>query len=600
MTAGQPILGKTLDGADVAIDLDVLIVSRLLAQANSGGGKSFLLRRILERTHGRVQQLILDIEGEFHTLREEYDYVLAAPRGGDTLADVRTAPLLARRLLELGVSAIIDLSEMKHHERVRFVRLFLEALIDAPRSLWHPVLVVVDEAHQFCPEKGEAESAGAVIDLMTRGRKRGYCGVLATQRLSKLAKDAAAEANVKLIGRAALDVDMKRAAEELGFTRKEDVARLRGLPPGRFFAFGPGLSDQVLEIQVGEVRTTHPKAGQREAPVPPPRARVQKVLAQLADLPKEAAEEARTVGELRTEVLRLRREVAAKPAPAAPEVQRVEVPVLGKDVLAELDRCAANLGKQAAHFAEVAGTLERGAASLQETAAAVDRLGRDLMGAIAKAGRNGSPAPGARATTVKAADVGRFVRTAARPDGMVKGPGGLRPPTVNEARAMDGEALGVTGPEQKILDAVAWFRGVGIEQPEQAAVALLAGYTVGGSSFRNARGALHTKGLIRLEGEGILLTEEGADLAHEQPVPLTTEELHRKVLGCLPGPEQRLLEVILRAYPEAAPQETIAEETGYTVGGSSFRNARGRLRTFGLIEFVGGALRARPLLFLEA
>jgi hypothetical protein len=40
---------------------------------------------------------------------------------------------------------------------------------------------------------GEAESTEAVISLMSQGRKRGYTGIIATQRLSKLHKDAAAE-----------------------------------------------------------------------------------------------------------------------------------------------------------------------------------------------------------------------------------------------------------------------------------------------------------------------------------------------------------------------------------------------------------------------
>jgi len=210
------LLGSALNGPrvrDIYLDVDRLIESRMLIQANSGGGKSYKIRRLLEQTHGLVQHVVLDVEGEFHTLRQKFDYVLAAKTGGDTGVDVKSAALLARRLLELGVSAVIDLYELKHHERVRFVRLFLEAMVDAPRSLWHPCLVVLDEAHQFIPQKGEAESAGAVIDLMTRGRKRGFCGILATQRISKLHKDAAAEANVKLIGRASLDIDMQRAAD---------------------------------------------------------------------------------------------------------------------------------------------------------------------------------------------------------------------------------------------------------------------------------------------------------------------------------------------------------------------------------------------------
>jgi DNA helicase HerA-like ATPase len=189
------------DAGVVRCDLDVLVDTRMLIQANSGGGKSYTVRRVLEQTHGRVQQLVIDPEGEFASLRERFDYVHAAASGGDTAAHPRSAALLAERLLELNASAILDLYELSRPDRVRFVRLFLEALIEAPKRLWHPVIVVVDEAHTFCPESEKAESANAVIELASRGRKRGYCAVLATQRIQKLNKDAAADLNNKLIGR---------------------------------------------------------------------------------------------------------------------------------------------------------------------------------------------------------------------------------------------------------------------------------------------------------------------------------------------------------------------------------------------------------------
>src|SRR4051794_9361799 len=95
------------------IELTTLIDTRLLIQANSGGGKSWCIRRILEQSHGKVQQIVIDLEGEFSTLREKYDYILAG-KDGDTPADPKSASLLARRLLELNVSAIIDLYELDH------------------------------------------------------------------------------------------------------------------------------------------------------------------------------------------------------------------------------------------------------------------------------------------------------------------------------------------------------------------------------------------------------------------------------------------------------------------------------------------------------
>lgn len=132
------IIGKNLEtGKNVELDLSRLISTRLLIQANAGAGKSWLIRRILEQTHGKVQQIVLDLEGEFSTLREEYDYLLVG-KDGEIPANIQTAELLARKLLKLNVSTIIDLSELKHHERILFVKRFLDSLVNAPRELWHP------------------------------------------------------------------------------------------------------------------------------------------------------------------------------------------------------------------------------------------------------------------------------------------------------------------------------------------------------------------------------------------------------------------------------------------------------------------------------
>ncbi len=322
-------MNKILVNDTVGIDLSTLIDTRLLVQANSGGGKSWLLRRLLEQSHGKVQQIVIDLEGEFSTLREKYDYILAA-KEGDTAAEPRSAALLARRLLELNVSAIIDLYELSHQERKRFVRLFLIAMINAPKGLWHPCLVIVDEAHVFAPQTGQSEAMEAVIDLATRGRKRGYCAVLATQRLSKLHKDAVAEMNNKLIGRTGLDIDRKRAAEELGFTTKEDAISLRNLAPGEFYAFGPAISESVTKVTVGPVATSHPKAGARIiTKVTPPTEKIRNIIAQLADLPQEAQQEAQNIETLKAENASLKRRITQfeKQRPIVePKVVTIEKP----------------------------------------------------------------------------------------------------------------------------------------------------------------------------------------------------------------------------------------------------------------------------------
>lgn len=589
MTKHTPTLGP-----GVTIDVPRLLVSRLLLQANSGGGKSWALRRILEQTHGAAQQIVIDVEGEFHTLREKYDYVLAG-KGGDCPADLRSAELLARRLLELNVSAIVDIYELGT-QRTAFVAKFLGSLMSAPRELWHPVLVVIDEAHLFCPEKGrgEAESTSAVIDLMTRGRKRGFCGVLATQRISKLNKDAAAEANNKLIGRSALDVDMKRAGEELGFSSRDELQQLRRLAAGQFFAFGPAISAEVVEVRVGDVQTSHPEAGEKTPPPTPPRDRIRKVLGELADLPAEAEAEAKTAAELRAKVRELEREVrAAKTAAPAPKVEAkvVEKPVIKPADLARIEKVM------------IAG-------------------GKIAMQAIEFSQRFTAEAEKLRAAVMSTKEPALPVNDRPPPAGWTRKPGTLsysEPPVAPGRRVYPSKHAAVaydhkpdhssdpgdpdlTGPERRLLEALTWLEAIGQDTPPIEAVAFLADYRPGGGAFNNVRGQLRSKGLVEYPSPGaVRLTELGRAKAPYAGAPGSGEQLRATVLSRLAGPERKLLEPLIAAYPDGLSVDELAAQSGYGAGGGAFNNTRGRLRTLGLADYPRpGAVRAADLLFPEA
>jgi hypothetical protein len=96
-----------------------------------------------------------------------------------------------------------------------------------------------------------------MTNLMCRGRKRGLAGVIATQRLAKLAKNVAAEASNFLMGRTFLDIDMARAADLLGMERRQAEA-FRDLERGQFMALGPALSRRPLGLRIGPTET-HPR-----------------------------------------------------------------------------------------------------------------------------------------------------------------------------------------------------------------------------------------------------------------------------------------------------------------------------------------------------
>ena len=273
-------LGTDAQG-EVTLDLLKLLESRALIQGNSGAGKSWLLRLLAEQAAERVPTIVLDTEGDFASLKDAVDVVLVGPEG-ELPVDPETADDLAGKLADLRVSAVIDLSELKQQPRRDFVAGFCRALVDLPKELWKSRLVMVDEAHLYCPQSSEdgcTESRKAIIDLMTLGRKRGLCGVLATQRLSKLHKDAAAECTNVFIGRTWLPRDQQRAGEMLGLGASERQ-QLRDLEPGQFYAVGPALlRSGVVLLGSGAVKSSHGKP--KEVPAPPQGSEV--VQAQLPD-----------------------------------------------------------------------------------------------------------------------------------------------------------------------------------------------------------------------------------------------------------------------------------------------------------------------------
>jgi DNA helicase HerA-like ATPase len=266
-------LGASETGGSVGLSLGALLDGRLLIQGLSGAGKSWTLRRLLEQTEGRVQQLVIDPEGEFAGLSAELGMIELDA----SALDIASVAAAAARLREHRLSARLDLSQLERERQLVMFAAFARALIDAPAEHWSPALVVVDEAHLFAPFGGAIEGAGSVrreaigalVDVMSRGRKRGLAGVLATQRLARMAKSVASEALNFLVGRNTLDLDIRRAAETVGWDARKASDRLPMLSPGEFVAVGPGFSRSPAVLKVGAARTRH--AGARPGLAPPPK-----------------------------------------------------------------------------------------------------------------------------------------------------------------------------------------------------------------------------------------------------------------------------------------------------------------------------------------
>lgn len=541
------------------INLPVLLRSRLLIQANAGGGKSYLLRKILEETNGKVQQIVLDAEGEFSSLREKFDYLLVG-KDGDIPTDVRSAELLAKNLLSLKVSAIVDLYELKHYERIAFVKKFLHALVNAPKTLWHPVLIVLDEGHMFAPEKGKAESLDSVIEEASRGRKRGQCLIVATQRIAKLHKDVAAEcANNMLIGRTGLDIDIKRASEMLGFYSKEQQRSLRHLKAGEFFAFGNAISQEILKVKIDKVKTTHPEAGRGLVAVTAPAtSKIKKALAKLTDLPKKAEEELREVEDYQKKIRELKHDLKKSPVQVDKrELERVR--------LIEANRVRKEFEKVL--FSK-------------------DKENRLLAGRIEKI----------RQLAAKPAKTSLLVIPLVAPkvQPIIKKPAEKQ----EQTHERDSSEIVLKRCEKMIFSLLA-------NNPSKHFsinnVACLAGYSNKSGGFKNSLSKLNSFGLISKDGKDVSITSEGQDLARSllgKEYTLFETFTLKNWSSHLKACERAIFNLFLEDPALELSREEIAEATDYKISGG-FKNALSRLNSLGLLKRKGDLIKINEELLEE-
>jgi hypothetical protein len=280
-----------LEDSDVPFPKE-LIGSRAVIQGASGAGKTYAIRRILETMHGRMQHIVFDVEDELFTLRERFDYVLIGGEGADAPLSEDTAGELAITLLELGVSAILQLNDLGLAGQRRIIARFVSGLMKAPRPLWHPVLVTLDEAHRYAPQSAPVESSEAIVNLATAGRKRGFGALFATQRLSQLSKDVLGQCPNRIMGRVDQALDRRVAADTLGFSASSAEAQSLMQLAHEFWVVGPAFASQPRRMRFSPAVTTHLSAGHDNVPPPPTPEKLRALLGRLnriASAPKPEA-----------------------------------------------------------------------------------------------------------------------------------------------------------------------------------------------------------------------------------------------------------------------------------------------------------------------
>jgi len=546
---------------------------RLAFIGTSGSGKTFAAKgRVELLLHKKHRVVVVDPLDVWFGLRLGSD---GKPGGGFSVAILggkhadlpiteHSGALIGEAVARSPDSCIVSLTGLRTSAaRQRFMLAFLDALYErTDPDARDPYHVVFDEADLWAPQKpmgNEAMLAHLMEEIVRRGRVKGFIPWLITQRPAVLNKNVLSQADglIALKLTSSQDRDAIGAWIEGQADRQQGKAILASLPTlkqGEGVVWIPGrgiLSTETFPQNITFDSSRTPKRGEKK------RNTVLKPLDLAGLKDKLATVEAETKANdpkaLKAQIADLQHQLRVRPA----ETKTVEVKVADERALmrAKIEGYADAM--KTAHG--MMGGIREKIAPLEQQLAALKADVKTIEGWSTR--EHKKPLPSRRATPSPAAS----------------GDGTL------------------SGPEQKIIDAIRWWNVLGVPAPSHPQVGFIAGYSHKSGTWATYLSRLRSAGIIEGRG-GLVLTEAGVAAVNEPASPPTGEQLRLTVLSKLDRPLVRILRPMLEHYPQGLSHAQVSEAAGYSPASGTWATYLSRLRSLELID-GRGELKAQNWLF---
>ena len=229
---------------DLTLEANDIVGAGINIFGVKGSGKTVTTIRLAEQfARWRVSEVVFDIKGDAVSLVTDRrpDGSPFVPNG---YIGVRGRAPRGRSILHGGLQAVYDLRTWQTPEQMAslicvVVEELLETVALSPARDLAPCLVFLDEAEYWLPQSRPSylsvHTAKRLLNafhrLSTMGRSRGLTPVITTQRIAKVNKDVIAQAEMNILMKAVLDIDLERYHEYFNASLLGDE-RIRGFQAG--------------------------------------------------------------------------------------------------------------------------------------------------------------------------------------------------------------------------------------------------------------------------------------------------------------------------------------------------------------------------------
>lgn len=525
-----------------------------------GSGKSNTEVRFAELlSEAKVPFCAVDPKGDWHGVRSSADGKrpgLQVPVFGGLHGDFPLEASMGARIADLLVdqmlSAVLDVSAMsKTGGLPQFLTAFCNQLMHRHQLEPHVRTVILEEAHRYIPQSVSASQAKlkeAASALLLEGRAFGLGCWAATQRPARLHKDVLEEVGTAIIHR-------------IGVSATNDKRTIRGWVD--HYELSGSIVDSLTSLRAGQAWVLIPDLGivkcvqidrrqTFDSAATPKVGATLRAPTNMADIDGDAIREAlaeaverakaNDPAELRSQLAKLRKEMAALQAQAPPEPQ---IQVEEREVL--VPTAPEGLAEALAAAEEAIGAARRSVAAAVSAAGAVREKAR-------------LPAP---------------PRVPASPRATAP------PPERALARASEDGARLKAGARRMLGELAAFPNGLTATQ-----LSLRAKVKRSGGSWSTYLSALRVGGLIDEGGVGFVATQAGLDwLGVSAPSATTPAELRDRWLGgsLLKAGARRMLSLLIEAFPNDVSREELSERSGVALSGGSWSTYLSTLRSNELV-----------------
>jgi len=558
-----------------------------------------IAEEMMDKAHAQV--VIIDPLGAWWGLKSSADgkkagfpVVIIGGEHRDIPLNKERGEALARFVVEKPYPVIIDTSELRKGEERHFMTDFAETLYHLNKE---PLHLIVDEADRYAPQKplkGAERLLGAFEDIVRRGRIKGIGVTLISQRSSVINKNVLTQIDALIALRTTSPQDKAVIDEWIKHNgtieeRNEVMTNLASLEDGECYFWSPMKPKIFMRTKILPIKTFDSSAT-------PEVGKTFKMPDKLAEVDMaalreefsgviEAAEQSdpkylvRRVAELESELAA----VAARPAAVEVRVEKVEVPIVSHEAVAEMKAFTETLKEFLPQYIEGADGL----------VASFDAMTKKLE----EHEKAKSIAP---PQTIQAAADPTYIPMTPDPEGVVgskpqefKGNGGkhysygANPDEVNDA-------ILTPGP-RKILQTLANYAPMKMTKPQ---LGEMSKYSWKGGTFQKYFGILLREHWVAFDCREVTITPAGFAALGQSPkaIAMSPEERRLVWLNALPPGPAKLLNILLQHRAAGLEKWELGEKSGYKYTGGTFQKYLGILRRNDLVytEYIHDVTYFKP------